>query len=243
VRRLLFCPDVHVPYHDHRAWALFLRAARAFRPHTLVVLGDFGDFYSTSRHIKNPNRSRDLASEVSACNAALDELDELGVRDKRFCEGNHENNLERFLSDKAPELFNVVSAAKLFRLAERGYDLTPYKSFGRIGKLYYSHEVGYCGERAHTQSANAVGSNLIIGHTHRLAVSYRSTVIGKHHVAVSSGWLGDAAAAEYMHRARTRDWHLGFSIGHLVESSGVVHVSPIPIIDYTCVIGGRLIRG
>src|SRR5262249_28219833 len=150
------------------------------------------------------------------------------TREKWFCLGNHEDNLQRYLVDRAPELFNVVSVPKLFRLEQRGFRVVPYRGFGRIGKLCFTHEVGYCGERAHTQSADAVGANLVIGHTHRLATYYRSTVLGKPHVAVSAGWLGDAAAAEYMHRARVKDWHLGFAVAHLLPD-GVAHVAPVPI--------------
>ena len=242
MKRVFFLPDCHHPYHDPRAWRVALSAIRHFSPQTIVILGDFGDFYCTSRHLKNPNRSRDLTVEISACNAALDELDRFHTPDKRFCLGNHENNLERYLSERAPELFNLVRVEDLLHLRDRGFLVTPYRAFGRIGKLAFTHEVGHCGERAHVQSADAVGANLIIGHTHRLAAYYRSTMLGKPHVAISSGWLGDAEKAEYMHRARTKDWQLGFTVGYM-RDDGVMHLQPVPIINYSCVVGGRLIRG
>ena len=68
LERILFIPDAHRPYHDERAWRLMLKAARRFAPHRLVVLGDFGDFYATSRHEKDPNRKRNLEFELASMN-------------------------------------------------------------------------------------------------------------------------------------------------------------------------------
>lgn len=244
LHKIFFVPDCHWPYADKRAWATMTRALRAFKPDTLVVLGDFGDFYCTSRHPKNPNRVRDLKVEVASCNTALDELDaiahKVGCRDKRFLEGNHEENLERYLTAQAPELFNLVRIEDLFLLKGRGWKFTHYKDFDRIGKLIMTHDVGYAGKDAHLRSGQDTGANIIIGHTHRLHVGYSSDLLGNARVACMSGWLGDKRAAEYMYRAKTKDWALGFSIGYK-EPGGIVHLSPVPVVNYRCVIEGKVI--
>lgn len=245
LRRVLFIPDSHWPYVDRRAFGIIIKAIKAFKPHAVVILGDFGDFYCASRHTKNPNRTRDLKVEADACNEGLDLVDaaceEVGCEDKRFIKGNHEDMLERYLAEKAPELFNLVSVDALFMLKARGYKVTPYKDFDHTGKLVMTHEVGYAGKDAHIRSAADTGSNTIIGHTHRLAVYYANNILGKHQVAIMSGWLGDKKAAEYMYRSKTKDWALGFSIGYQ-EPNGTVHMTPVPIIDYRCIIEGKLIR-
>ena len=240
LRKIGFIPDCHWPYADKRAWGVMVRAMRTLKPDTLVTLGDFGDFYCTSRHTKDPNRSRDLKTEVDACNDALDELDTLGVKDKRFILGNHEDNLERYLSERAPELYNLVRVEELFLLKGRGWKVIPYKDFDRIGRLVLTHDVGYAGRDAHLRSGSDVGANILIGHTHRLATGYSSDLLGKHRVAAMSGWLGDRHAAEYMYKAKTKDWALGFSVGYQ-ETNGTVHVFPVPIVDYRCVLEGRII--
>src|SRR5258707_14994776 len=93
LHRIGLIPDCHWPYVNHKAWRVCLNAMRVFKPDTLIVLGDFGDFYCTSRHPKDPNRTRDLKVEVDSCNKALDEVDalakQIGCNDKRFCLGNH----------------------------------------------------------------------------------------------------------------------------------------------------------
>ncbi len=41
LRRVLFIPDCHVPYHDAKAWRLMLAAAKVLKPDVVVVLGDY----------------------------------------------------------------------------------------------------------------------------------------------------------------------------------------------------------
>lgn len=238
----LFIPDTHRPYHDERAVQLVLKVAREIKPKRVVVLGDYGDFYCTSRHPKNPNRQRDLEFEVNSSNAGLDELDELGAEEKIFVAGNHEDNLERYLAEKAPELFNMVKLEKLFRLKERGWRYVRYKEFCRVGKVYVTHETGNAGQNAHLQAAAKFGSNTIIGHTHRCAIAYKTSVTGKQHVAAMFGWLGDKKKAEYMHNVNTTDWMLGFGLG-FQESGGNLHLKPCPIVDYRVEVNGKLFKG
>ncbi len=87
LRRVLFIPDCHIPFHDEKAWNLMLKAAREFKPDTLVVLGDFADFYSVSAHDKNPTRVSNLEYEVGIVREKRAQLDKLGATRKIFVEG------------------------------------------------------------------------------------------------------------------------------------------------------------
>lgn len=237
-----FIPDTHRPYHDERAVQLALKVARALQPKRLVILGDYGDFYCTSRHPKNPNRTRDLESEVASSNEGLDEWDSVpGVEEKVYVAGNHEDNLERYLAEKAPELFNIVKVERLFNLKERGWRYVRYKDYTRIGKIYVTHETGSSGQNAHLNAAAKFGSNTVIGHTHRCALSYKTTSTGRQYVAAMFGWLGDRRMAEYMHRVNTTDWMLGFGVG-FQEKSGNMHLQACPIVDYRVTVNGHLFR-
>jgi predicted phosphodiesterase len=241
--RLLFVPDVHRPYHDKRAWRLLLRAARAFRPHRIVVLGDFGDFYSISSHSKDPNRARLLDQELSSVAAGLTDLERIGAGERYFIAGNHEHRLERYLCDRAPELYNVVRLDALLELQARGWHYTAYRDHLKIGRLYVTHDTGTAGSAAHVRARSTFEASVVIGHTHRIGVHYAASAKGKSSVGAMFGWLGDAAkAAPYAHRVNVRrDWHLGFGIGYMT-SSGVVHLQACPIIDYSVMVEGRLLR-
>jgi hypothetical protein len=63
---------------------------------------------------------------------------------------------------------------------------------------------------------------------------------GVPHVGASFGWLGDVEKVDYMHRIRAnRDWVLGFGVG-VVRENGVIHLQPVPIVQYSCMVGLEL---
>lgn len=239
LERTLILPDQHFPYNDKRYWDLVLKVGRAWKPDRIVTMGDFGDFYCTSRHPKDPSRRRDLKFEIDSCVEARNQLDKLGAKEKIFIAGNHEDNLARYLIEKAPELFDMVKVEKLLQLKENGWKYVPYKRFVRIGKVYFTHDIGAAGAVAHTRAATRFGSSVVIGHTHRCSINYSTTVAGTGHVAAMFGWGGDVDSASYMYKVNTTDWALGFGTG-LMEPSGTMHLSAHPVIDYKVVVDGTL---
>ncbi len=242
ISKVLFIPDTHRPYHDKKAWALMLKAAKVFKPDTIVVQGDFADFYAVSSHSKSPSRSQCLQFEVDDVNVGLDELDKLGAKKKVFISGNHEYRLERYLEDKAPELFNLVKVKDLLRLKERGWIYVPYKRDTRLGKLFSTHDCGNAGRTAVLKALDTYQHNITIGHTHRMAYIVEGNAKGEAHVGASFGWLGDASKTDYMHRVKSnRDWALGFGLGYL-RDDGIIHLVPVPIIGYSVIIEGELIK-
>lgn len=241
LKRVLFIPDVHRPYHDKRAWATMIKAARVFKPDKIVVLGDFGDYYAASSFAKDPRRKLDLKWETDDANAGLDELDSLGAFTKLFIAGNHEDRLERYLMSSAPALIGVTSVPELYRLAERGWQYTPYKRSTRSGKLRVTHDTGTAGQNAHRQSVDAFQASTVIGHTHRMEMSFKGNADGKPTVGAMFGWLGDFDQIDYMQQVKARrDWVHGFGIGY-EEANGVTHLQCVPIIEGRCVINGELI--
>lgn len=240
LRPYLFIPDTHVPYEDKKAWTLMMKVAASIKPHGIIIGGDFADFYSVSSHSKNPNRVSILDTEVQAVNEKLTELDALGATDKRYIEGNHEWRLERYLADRAPALFNVTGVRDLFKLKERGWSFIPYKGYTKLGKIYLSHDMGIAGQNAHRRHMAAFQGNTINNHTHRMEMSICGSLDGGVHGGWSFGWLGDRDAADYMYKVNAlRDWVLGFGIGYHHPATDFVYVQPVPIIEYTAVVGGQ----
>lgn len=245
LKPVLIIPDVHIPYHDKRAWKLMLKVAKDIKPHYLFTIGDFMDFYAVSDHSKDPTRALKLDEEIKAGEAALDELDALGAKEKVFIGGNHCDRLERYLRNKAPELFHFVSVPDLLHLITRGWHYVPYKHDIEFGKLHLTHDVGVAGRYAVYKSLDAYQHSVITGHTHRLAYVVEGNATGKEFkLSAQFGWLGDAKEVDYMHRAKVnKDWALGFGIGYINPKTNYVYMSPIPLVDYTCVCNGVLYIG
>jgi predicted phosphodiesterase len=243
LRKVLIVPDCHFPYHDKKAFNLMLKVGKDIKPDVVITLGDFADFYAVSSHSKNPNRKRNLEFEVDETIKGLQQLTALGAKQNVFISGNHEDRLERYLMDKAPELFNVVRIPDVLGLKEMGWVYVPYKSDFRLGKLNLTHDVGQAGRGSVFGALATYQHNVVIGHTHRLAYVVEGNAKGEAHVSAQFGWLGDRTKADYMHRVKAaRDWALGFGIGYLQEN-GAVHLQPVPIVNNSVVVEGKLYRG
>jgi hypothetical protein len=220
-----------------------LKAARRFRPNIVVVLGDFADCYQVSDHAKDPSRLESFDDEMADANKGLDELQSATPIAKRhFIAGNHEHRLERLLWRQAPQLHSRVKIEKELRLTERGWGYTPYRDSLRIGKLWLTHDEGNAGPKAHESARSTFESCVVIGHTHRMAISYRGTAKGTSNFGAMLGWLGSIDKIDYVHKVKARQWQHGFGIGYLAKS-GVVHLHAIPIVNWTCEIEGKLVKG
>jgi len=243
MEKIIFIPDTHVPYHNKKAFQLLLKVIKEVKPHTVVILGDFADFYSVSSHSKDPGRTNKLQEEVEEVHKAISEIEVAASTAKRliYIAGNHEDRLERYIKDKAPELFGVVNIPDILTLDEF-WEYVPYKSYTKVGKLFITHDTGKSGPYAHIQAQAAFQSNVIIGHTHRLGYSIIGNAKDKPHVAAMFGWLGDVNTIDYQHKINSQqNWALGFGIGYK-QLNGNVFVFPIPIVDYSCVVEGKLFK-
>jgi predicted phosphodiesterase len=240
----LILSDPHRPYHDKRAWDLVIKVGQFFKPQHLIVNGDLADFYSVSSHSKDPSRVNQLDSEIEDVNCGLDELDSLGALDKRFIAGNHEDRLTRYLQDRAPELFKMISIPELFKLKKRGWSYTPYKDDTKLGKLHATHDVGTAGRYAAYKALDTYQHSVVTGHTHRMSYVVEGNAVGEFKLSAQFGWLGDINKVDYMHKmVAMKNWALGFGVGYVHPTTGVAYLVPVPIIPvkdrYTCMVNGR----
>jgi predicted phosphodiesterase len=247
IEKILIWPDTHYPYEDKKAVELVLQVGRSLKPDHVIILGDFADFYAVSSHSKNPERATQLDKEVEAVKEALDKVKALGAKNNVFVSGNHENRLERYLQDKAPELFKLLTIPGILELKKKGFTYVPYRESYTLGKMHFTHDTGTAGRHAHYKSMDSFQSNIVIGHTHRVGYTVEGSALGEKHVAAMFGWLGDKEAVDYMHKVKiAREWSLGFGVGYLDPKNGHVHLSPIPIVEdkkaYTCVVEGKIYR-
>lgn len=239
----LIIPDCHVPNHDERAWNLLLRVGLHLKPKHLVIMGDFADAETLSAHPATKPGEVSFEQEVNAVRECLTHLDGLGATNKVYVEGNHEFRLDRYLMERAPQMFYSIKWQDVLGLYERCWKWVPYRKSVKIGKLHLTHDVGSAGLNAHRVAAKAFGGNAAIGHTHRMAYEVTGRFDGPPYLAAMFGWLGDAEkAAGYLHEAKASDWVHGFGVFYLEPDTGVVHVQPVPIVNGRCVVQGKLFK-
>ncbi len=240
---MLFIPDVHIPYHNERAFNLMLKVAKAWNPHVIAVLGDFMDFYAVSSFTKDPARKFNLEGEVAVGNRCLDDLDDLGAGEKIFVEGNHCRRLQTYIHNHADALDGLVSVQQIFRLRDRGWRFVPYRDHYKLGKVYLTHDVNATGRNAVHKIIDTYQHSAITGHTHRIAYAVEADGLGQPILSATFGWLGDLSKVDYQHRIlATKAYVLGFGVGYLDES-GVLFANPVPIVNYRCLVEGRIYQG
>lgn len=237
--------DVHSPFEHKRGWRIVLDALEDFKADTFVSLGDFMDCLSVSHWSKSPDRALSLKDEVDHAKAMLDEIEARTPGARRiFVGGNHEDRLQRYLQDKAPELFQFIDIPKLLHLEERGWEYVPYKQSIRIGKLNLTHDVGSAGRYNVYKALDTFQSPIATGHTHRLGYVVEGDATGDSQVSAQFGWLGDVEQVDYMHRVKARrDWALGFGYGYVDRKTGFAYLVPVPIVNSTAIVEGRFYNG
>jgi hypothetical protein len=249
LRPYLVMMDTHRPYHNRRAYKLQLKIAKDIRIRGLYIIGDYADFYYVNGHgAKHPGIKNDLMAEIEDVNAGLNELDKMFPRiPKVYIEGNHEHRLERFLHDKAPELYGLFDVRSLFKMHERvNWKWIPYgpSQKTRVGKskLWARHEPP---PGPLPTAAKTVGGNLIFGHVHRMFQGHHVTMAGEDHVALCGGWMGDKRKDEVFGYVKGHHlWQLGFTLVWVDDATGYFFAQNVHIQDnYTAMVNGKLYRG
>lgn len=151
------------------------------------------------------------------------------------------DRLRRYLQDKAPELFEVVDIPSLLNLNTRHWEYIPYRKHIKIGKVYFTHDVGASGRNAAFRALDKYKHGVVTGHTHKINYIVEGNLAGDTQLSVILGWLGDATQIDYVQEAKAiRDSALGFGVGYRNLSNDHIYITPVPIVKYSCVVEGKL---
>ncbi len=211
----LLMSDLHVPYHDMAAIDAALNWGKEKQINTLILNGDFMDFYNLSKFMKDP-RKRDLCYELDAGYQMMDYIaNRLPNVKIYFMPGNHENRLETYLYIKAPELLSAEPG-----LSDLDYFLK-FNDFSvqylrnaqviQAGKLYIGHGHEFRGGAGGVNPSRTfflrTYSNFIGGHFHRTSDHTERRLDGEVDACWSTGCLC-GMFPEYMPYNK---WNHGFA--------------------------------
>lgn len=249
IERVVFVPDMHIPYYDRQAFRTVLNFISDIKPEIVVILGDLLDFGPVSKFDQDPREAVNIQEQLDEANLVLDQLRSRAGRKALiyYLEGNHETRLTKHLIKKDKELIflkkdgiDVLSIPYLLDLKKRKVEWYPAKKslilynwnieHGDISSQYSCYTAKRMVDRRRKST--------IIGHVHRVGLyaytGYDTTTIG-----VEAGSLidRDSPASGYV---KNPNWQTGFTIGEYSKAKDLFQVTPILMQNYMFIFGGKL---
>lgn len=258
VKRILVVPDTHVPYHDRKAWSVALSITREWKPHRVILIGDFMDTESVSRHPKTQPDVIRLSEEYYETNLRLDEIQNAAPDASwLYVEGNHENRVAKWCNEfgTMDGMLNLPEALYL-RPRDEGYHRSSSVLRGMewiplsrqpyvIDGVAYLHGVYENQHHAHfhaSQLAPTTGApEVVYGHMHTLQSATSGTIPGRPgYRATCCGFLGDSSLPVFRSyvKGQPKPWDVGLLLQEV--SGGLVTNLPIRIIGGRALFGGKV---
>ncbi len=246
IKRTVVVPDLQVPYHDVVAVRNVASFIKAFKPDSVVILGDEIDLPQISKWEENKmgwfeqtlDEDREEAIEV------LWSLTEY-AKEAHVTRSNHTDRLYNVIMRKIPAFLALpeLRYEKFMRFEELGiqYHKKPYP----IAKGWIAIHGDEGGINPHAgmtalNHARKMGYNVICGHTHRAGQSAFSEASGgvlrRLHRGVDAGHLMDLKQAHYTRG--TANWQQSIQV--MYEDSKGVQIDMIYIEkDGTFMVNGK----
>jgi predicted phosphodiesterase len=213
--------DIHCPYHDDVALRAAVDHLHEHKIDALLLNGDFADFYSISRHEKNP-KHRNFLAELEQVQQLLrwlrGEFADIKIVAKA---GNHEERWEKWLWQHAPELSTspIMGLDNWLALTELGIDLVGEKRIIMAGGLpiLHGHEKGNGISSPVNQARGAymrLHHTVLEGHGHRTSIHSEPDMMGAETVCFSTGCLCDLRPAY----APINKWNHGAALVSVKET-------------------------
>ncbi|MGW6597888.1 metallophosphoesterase [Streptomyces sp. NPDC055036] len=224
MKRIVVISDTQIPYHDRKALKNLIQFVGEYQPDLVLQIGDLMDYPAPSRWTTGTRAEfeggviRD--SEIGKAEFCKP-LREAYSGPVEVLEGNHDERPRVYLSQRAPALAAEDRFYRLENLLDfPAYDFrlrAPWEPLGPGWTAIHGHEVkglSMIPGRTATAVARKARTSVIMGHTHRLAVSPES---GGFNGKLSTfygfevGHLMDVKQAGYL-KGGPANWQKGFGI-------------------------------
>jgi metallophosphoesterase superfamily enzyme len=239
VKRVVVVSDVQAPFEDKRALKNVIQFIGEYQPDEVIQIGDLVDYPAPSRWSAGTraefegNVIRD--SEYTKANF-LEPLRAVYSGPLGVLEGNHDERPQKYLASRAPALAAEDTYYRFENLLDfAAYDvqkLTPYYDFAPGWVAIHGHESPGMnqvpGATARLKAVKA-GTSVVMGHTHRLAVSPHTTGHNgklKTIYGFEVGHLMDVRKAGYLKNGPA-NWQKGFGLFYVGKYNAVPHAIPV----------------
>ena len=230
--------DLHVPYHDKRAFEVALDFAVKIKPNELVC-HEWFDWYQISKFSRDPARLNKLQRDLDECKEYIGETKRRLKNTKLvFLKSNHDARLQKYLWTHAKELSSLreLRVEHLLGLEDMGI---PYKDNHTCRGVLWKHGDIVRKHSSYTSKGEfeREGMNGASGHTHRLGM-YFVTLRGGKYVWIEGGCLCNLNP-EWMEGIA--NWQHGVSVFTFKGNTRHFHPAVHPIIDYEVIYGGKAV--
>lgn len=254
-RHLMF-GDAQYPDQDDKAIDAILKFNQDYRATTIHLIGDM----LNATRVGSYDVPRDTISFKDEIVGTREMLKKIATSAKeanenvqiRYYEGNHEFRLKKWLDKNANAIADLIeedgqetlALDRLLGLKELGIKWIPYWDDGQIG----NHTVILHGDKVRSRSGytahsyiDSYGKNAIAGHTHRLALVFR-TQSGNVKFGMETGSTCKRKMKTPYMRAGQADWQSGFGIMG-IDQQNDAHPAIIPIIKGKLSFNGKVYKG
>lgn len=244
MKQYVICPDIHVPYHDQKFVSFVSRLLAHLKSQGklkgLVQLGDALDFFQVSSYPKDPSRRNTIKDDMDDYTTIMNEWATHLPRNGEFhqIEGNHEARLQRYISQNAKEIYELVTSVGSYLKSKYKGQATlywhPYKKWNslRLGDVTILHGFYYNQHAAATNLAK-YKTSIICGHTHRVQLVHDGV-----HYSATLGHGSDEA--ETAHQPTPSLWQQACGV-LTVDSKGKSNLEIVLVNAGKGVYGGKLI--
>lgn len=231
---ILLISDLHIPYHDIDAITLAINYGKEKGINTIFINGDLLDFFMISR-FRKVRKAPSVKTELDMARTFLDILNrEFPNVPIYFLLGNHDQRLEHYLADKAPELLDVEEFQLKDLLKAKLHNMVVIEdtTLVKMGSLAVTH--GHLLIRGVFAPVNAARgaflkakASVLVSHVHKISTHSETNINNKLIVTYSTGCLCELNPA---YNPFGNNYSLGFA--HIsVQSNGNYQVRNLQILD------------
>lgn len=166
--------DIHIPYHDEQALTAAVEHLKRRRPDVVLLNGDYGDFYTISRFLKNPKK-RNFKREIKLQREGLQWLRSQFPKARLVYKlGNHDERYDHWMWNHAPEISDLpqVRLPSILGCKKLGVEVVGDGRPVMAGKLaiFHGHEMNggpFVPAMPARSAFLRTTASVLVGHHHR----------------------------------------------------------------------------
>ncbi|MFD8527843.1 metallophosphoesterase family protein [Streptosporangium canum] len=237
MKRIAVISDTQIPFEDKRALSNVIAFIGQTKPDEVVHVGDLMDYPQPSSWSKNSKEEFEgsVFKDSELGKRYLGDLRKVYAGPIKVIEGNHDLRPRAYLAKWAPALAetNQFNVDVLLDFDGHGVELVKgFYDFTADWTITHGHlgfTLSQLAGRTAQLAANRIGKSVVMGHTHRLAVSresfgYQGKITTR--TGFEVGHLMDIKKAVYL-KSGGANWQQGFGV--LDIDGGYVNPQGIPV--------------